>query len=106
MNPQLALFDPLEERFIEFHHANPEVYDALVTLARRWKDAGHHKVGIATLFEVLRWERGLRGIKDIDGFKLNNSYRSRYARIIMANERDLKGFFELRSLHDRTEWNA
>lgn len=104
MNPQLALFDPLEERFLEFHHANPGVYDALVALARRWKDAGFEKIGIATLFEVLRWERGLAGVRDADGYKLNNSYRSRYARLIMANERDLLGFFDLRSLHDRVEW--
>jgi len=62
---QLALLaDPLDERFLDFHHAHPEVYERLAHLARRWREAGHDKIGIATLFEVMRWERGLRGVKD------------------------------------------
>lgn len=97
---QLALLeDPIEAQFIDFHHAHPEVYVSLVALARRWKNAGHPKVGIGMLFELVRWERGLTLGTDPAGFKLNNNYRSRYARLIMANERDLAGFFDTRQLH-------
>lgn len=102
---QLALLaDPLDERFLDFHHAHPEVYERIVELARKWRDAGHEKIGIATIFEVMRWERGLRGVKDAEGFRLNNSYRSRYARIIMANEKDLVGFFDTRTLESDRGW--
>ena len=74
------------------------MYDSLVTLARRWRTAGHAKCGIGMLFELIRWEHGLNVVDD-DGFRLNNNYRSRYARLIMANEPDLDGFFDTRVLH-------
>ena len=32
------------------------------------------------------------------GFKLNNNYRSRYARLIMEQEADLEGVFQIREL--------
>lgn len=96
---QLGLFDdPIEAAFRAFHHDHPEVYRELAVLARAWKTAGHKKLGIATLFEVLRWNAHLEG-RDVDGFKLNNNYRSRYARLLMANERDLDGLFDTRELH-------
>lgn len=85
------------QRFLKFHEENPHVYQQLARLARQWKAAGHRKIGIATLFEVLRWETGLV-TRDDEGYKLNNSYRSRYARMLMMNEPDLVDFFEIRSL--------
>jgi hypothetical protein len=72
------------------------VYDALVTLARDYLRGGRTKVGMGMLFEVMRWQHGRRTIGD--EFKLNNDYRSRYARRIMANERDLATAFEIRRL--------
>jgi hypothetical protein len=96
---QLTLMpDEIEGRFIEFHHANPHIYDTLVTLARRWRDAGHASCSIKMLFEVLRWQVGVS--THGDQFTLNNSYTSRYARLIAANERDLAGFFQMRTLKD------
>ena len=46
---------PLAVRFAEFHRDNPLVYDRLVKLARRGRNAGAVKLGIGQLFEVLRW---------------------------------------------------
>lgn len=98
MARQLALLqDPIDQAWLEFHHANPHVYDDLVRLARRWKAAGHDRCAIGMLFELLRWDHGLRTDTD-DGLKLNNDFRSRYSRIIQANEPDLAGFFETRAL--------
>ena len=95
---QLQFFpDPLDEQFVAFHHANPHVYDELVELAREWKRAGNDRGSINMFFEVLRHRDGLSTTSD-DGLKLNNSLRSRYARLIAANERDLAEFFELRAL--------
>ena len=94
---QLSLLpDPLEARFLAYHHANPHVYRELVAMARQWRAAGHTHAGIAMFFEVLRWQSGLRG--DGDQFALNNSYRSRYARLIAANEPDLTDLFTMRHL--------
>ncbi len=85
---------PLAVRFELFHLANPRVYYELVMLARRAKRTGAARVGIGQLFEVLRWRHMLR--TQGDEFKLNNSFRAFYARMIMANEPDLDGFFETR----------
>lgn len=87
----------IQERFEEFHHKNPEVYYELVTLARSAKVRGHQRVGIDQLFAVLRWNRLMR-TSSRDGWKLNNSFRSRYARLIAEREPDLAGIFETREL--------
>ena len=87
----------LEDRFQVFHADHPDVYDELVNLAYDALVAGHQRYSIATLVEVVRWNRHTSG-PDAAGFKINNSYRSRYARLIMEREPALDGFFETRTL--------
>ena len=90
--------DDLDARFADFHTAHPEVFDELVELARQALATGADRLGIGMLWEVLRWEHTLHGVEDRDGFKLNNSLRSRYARHIMASVPDLAEVFETREL--------
>jgi hypothetical protein len=90
----------IEERFLDFHAANPWVYDELVLLARRAKRRGLKKIGIDVLFGNLRWRQAIRTSGD-QGFKMNNDFRSRYPRLIMDQEPDLEGFFEVRALKAR-----
>ena len=89
----------IREAFLRFHADNPHIYDELVLLARRARRRGAKRIGIGMLFEVLRWRWTLRA--DGDTFKLNNNYRSYYARLIMRREGDLAHIFELRALHGR-----
>lgn len=95
---QLTLLygSPIDSAFIDFHRANPHVYDALVRLAKQAAAAGRTKVGMKMLFEVLRWEQFL--VTSDPDFKLNNNYTARYARLIMEQEPELAGIFEVRSL--------
>lgn len=88
----------IRERFEQFHTAHPEVYRALVRLAREWVSVGRRRLGIATLFERLRWEWHMTGLTDEDGYKLNNTYRALYARLLMAEHPELDGLFETRRL--------
>ena len=91
--------DSIQTRFERFHRRNPHVYYGLVTLARRAKAAGRDTIGIGQLFEVLRWEWSMSGLPDRhEYFKLNNNYRSRYARLIMEQEPDLEDIFATRGL--------
>jgi len=83
-------------RFQDFHRANPRVYSELVKLARMLRAKGRVHYGVGALFEVVRFHRALETTDVM--FKLNNNYRSRYARLIMATETDLSGFFETRML--------
>ena len=91
--PQLGEVD---KAFWEFHDANPNVYKKLVQMTRDLKAQGHSKVGMQMLFEVIRWKSMLR-TKSND-YKMNNNYGSRYARLIMDNEADLKDIYETRRL--------
>lgn len=96
MTTLLDLLEPNTDKpFAKFHEANPHVYTELVKLARLLKSKGHRKIGIAMLFEQLRWQYAL-ATSDMSGYKLNNNYRAYYARMIMERESDLNGFFEVR----------
>ena len=88
----------LERAFWSFHTEHPEVYLELVRLARIWRSRGRDRWGTKSAFEVLRWERRIRGLPDDrEAFKLNNNYTAFYARLIMEREADLEGVFELRA---------
>ena len=82
------------ERFETFHRTHPHVYQVLVRLAREWvARTGRRKVGIAILWERMRWELA---VQTNEAPKLNNDYRAYYSRLIMANEPDLSELFEVR----------
>ncbi len=87
----------LSARFETFHRENPRVYALLVRFARQLQARGYEHAGMKAIWERMRWEMGLETI-DPDGFKLNNDFTSRYARLIMANEPELDGFFRTRRL--------
>jgi hypothetical protein len=110
---QLGLFathgDAIEQAFVTFHADNPQVYEQLVKYARAAKAAGRRHFGIGMLWERLRWYVNVE-TTDQSGLKLNNNYRSRYARLLMERERCseactgcpmdvcLAGLFEIRHL--------
>jgi hypothetical protein len=88
--------ESIQEHFEQFHQKHPEVYQELVRLARFAKSKGFEKIGIALLWERLRWYVMVE--RHGEDFKLSNNYRSRYARLIMEREADLRGFFTTREL--------
>jgi hypothetical protein len=90
------------ERFERYHRNNPAIYAVLVSLAREWvARTGRRRVGIKSLVERTRWEIAVR-TNDPD-YKIGNTHVAFYARLIMAQEPDLAGLFELRpSIAD--EW--
>jgi len=92
----------LRERFEKFHAENPQVYEELHRLASQYRAArGDKKIGISLLFEVLRWHSMLKTDSD-DGFKLCNTYRAFYSRLMMERDPSLAGLFRLKpSLADQ-----
>lgn len=87
----------LERQFDEFHADNPVVYDLIVRFARQAKAAGFNRYSINGIFERVRWHVDIE-TKSMDGFKINNNHRSRYARMVMENESGLDEFFDIREL--------
>ena len=86
----------IDRQFEDFHHGNPHIFESLRHMALDLKARGVTHYGIATLFEVLRWQSDMQ--TNDEPFKLNNNYRSRYARLLMKREPRLAGFFSLREL--------
>ena len=84
----------VEERFLCFHEANPHVARALAKRALQLKRAGRKRYGMKALFETLRFFSSLQSKGD--PYKLNNSYTTLYARLIMEKMPELEGFFETR----------
>jgi hypothetical protein len=94
--------DKIQARFEKFHGDNPVFYRLLVKYTREAvaaleaKGRGRH-YGIAAVVERVRWHVNVEA-SGIEEFKMPNDFRSRYARLIMKQEPDLQGVFELREL--------
>lgn len=97
VHPEPNQFDTLDDRFDAFHKANPWVADRLEQMTDDLVASGATKVGVKMLFEVLRWQSYLR--TNGDDYKLNNSYCSRYARLLIDRRPEWAHLFELRRLH-------
>lgn len=87
----------LDDKFWRFHRDNPHIYDLILKHVREVKAAGFKHYGIGSIYERIRWHINVE-TKDTQ-FKLSNSYRSRYARLVERNEPHLKGFFRSKPLH-------
>jgi hypothetical protein len=94
VSEQQGRFSFGEAAFERYHRDNPQVYAALRRFALEAKAAGRARLGIAALFERLRWWSIVEAKGD--AFKVNNTYRAHYARLLMRQEPDLAGFFETR----------
>lgn len=90
----------LREQWQQFHALNPELYRAIVRIARQLKGLGFRRCSIALIFERLRWVHAVQTRGDSD-FVINNNWRAHYARELMDREPDLAGFFEVRRLRSR-----
>ena len=95
----------IDEQFILFHEDNPHVYTTLVEEARKLRRMGWKKIGMKFLYERARWILTMktRIPENMEPYKLNNNYTSRYARLIMQQEADLKGYFETRQLKENND---
>lgn len=85
----------IAERFAAFHAANPWVADALERLARDWLAAGHPRVGVKALWEVLRWQYGRTTGSP---FKADNNFTSHYARLLIERHPEWADAIETRAL--------
>lgn len=102
MSEALSLFnyrrngESIQARFERFHADNPQVYAMLREYALKDVERGARTCSIDLYVNLIRWRTRMqtRG----DDFKMNNSFRSRYARMLMDNEPTLRDKFEIRTL--------
>lgn len=84
----------IAERFGAFHRRNPQVYEALKGRALEMRRRGVTRYSISGLFELLRWQYAMQ--TQGGEYRLNNDFRAPYARLLMAENEALAGFFETR----------
>ena len=93
-----SLFD----EFIRFHRDNPEIYDLYVKYAFQLRDAGRENYGSKAIVERIRWHVNVE-TQSKDEFKINNNHTAYYARMVMIDYPELKGYFRLRSARNDIE---
>lgn len=87
----------IQKRFEEFNAKFPDVYDWLVAASRAQLRKGAKRLSIGRLYEQLRAKCRREKLTG-EGYEFPNDFRSRYARKMMAENPDLAGKFEIRSL--------
>ena len=85
----------IQERYEAWMALNPWVLTAMERLVEDWLAAGHARVGIKQMWEVVRHQYG-RTYGDT--FKANNDYTSRVARDLIDRHPDWEDAIETRRL--------
>ena len=87
----------IQERFERFHRENPQVFVAFAEAARQLKARGRTRYGAKAIYEHMRFHMALPTAGE--EWKLNNSYTSRYARLLLSEfPGEFDEFLELRKL--------
>lgn len=86
----------IQQRFEAFHALNPWVIRELARMTADCAEKGFRRIGIGMLFELLRYQYGA-ATHGAD-FALNNDYRSRYVRLLLAEHPEWTSLFEVRAL--------
>ncbi|MEU5389183.1 hypothetical protein [Kitasatospora cineracea] len=87
----------IQERFEQFHALNPWVLADLERLTAECIEAKFPRISLGMLFELVRYSYG-RATLSADDFRLNNDFRSRYARMLIEQHPEWAGYFEVRAL--------
>lgn len=93
----LDFAQPLDVLFSEYHERNPHVYELFKRFAMQARNAGRRRFGAKAIMERVRWYAEIE-THGGDGFKVNNNFTSRYARMLIDEYPEFKGFFETRRL--------
>ncbi len=89
--------DRIQANFEKFHAANPRVFELWKMFTMQMIRAGFKQGSASLVAERIRWETVISTTSD-PPVKLNNNYRSRYARLWMQENPTWAGFFRTRGL--------
>ncbi len=85
----------LEDKFVEFHVKNPDVYALFKKFAFEALKAGRKRLSTKLIIERIRWESYIK-TQQTDEFKINNNHTAYYARLFMEDYPQYKDFFATR----------
>lgn len=86
----------LPRQFREYDMANPQIYELFKRFSLEAIKAGRRKLSASLITERIRWEVFVVVDTD-DEFKINNNWRSFYARKFMNEFPEYDGVFATRS---------
>lgn len=99
-----VLGHPQYESFREFVEQNPELIASIYRNAKTLQAQGYLQYGLRALYEVARWESDcIHGPRDEAGPRLNSNYLPLLARMLMAADPALRGFFTTRCVTSKSE---
>tara|TARA_R100000963_G_scaffold24646_1_gene16885 strand:- start:679 stop:1008 length:330 start_codon:yes stop_codon:yes gene_type:complete len=95
-SPSMSRFAHTNDKmsFMDYHRQHPWIYATLRALAFEAKAEGKTRIGMMALVNQIRWSNA-RG-STTDDWKMNNNYCPDYARLLMVQEPELSGMFEVR----------
>ena len=96
----------IDQRFADFHQANPHVFDEMLRLARARVAGGVTRLGAKALWEELRISLAKRDLaydSDFKTFKLNNDFTAPMARMLIEHDPSLAAVIELRTRKAKTK---
>lgn len=82
-------------KFWRYHKENPHVFELFRHYSMAVKKAGRKTYGAGAIFERIRWHLSVE--TSGDDFKLNNNFRSCYARLLIMEDSSFDGFFLTRT---------
>lgn len=87
----------IQERFYATLAAHPEIYTEFKKAAHKLRRAGHRRASAKLITEHLRW-KSMVNPERYGGWKINNNFTSRLARLLIEEEPEFATFFSLREL--------
>lgn len=93
---QNELFTSTADKWLNFHHANPQVWKAFETLTFKMIRTGRKHYSAGTIIGLVRWHIDMKTTDE--EFKINNDFIAHYARLFMSAYSDHEGFFRIREL--------
>jgi hypothetical protein len=95
-----------EAQFVKFHQENPKVYQLWDRFTKEAIAKGHTKIGSAMILERIRWETSVATVNarpDGERLKLNNNFKSYYARLWMSKNPQHKDIFPTKRVEGDNE---
>lgn len=80
--------------FETYHKRNPGIYKLFRQFALEAKRKGFQRYSAKGIFELIRWHTA-EGSKT-GQYKVDNNYHAEYARKLMLEEPEFRGFFRIR----------
>lgn len=101
-NYQEATGKSIDDAFTIFHNKNPRVYEVFLEQCLRAVSLKRTKISAKQIIGYVRWHVSMT-TETTDGFKINDAFTSRYARLFADKYPQYKDLFNYRELRSGTE---